>query len=190
MDAVTVVAFVLSISVASVQLPAQPAVPAEQSNARPQYQSPRYEEDWSVLRDPRQRIDVWDRLKYLPLNDEGWYLSLGAEGRVRYEAFRNAAFGSGPQDPNGYLLQRYLVHADLHAGRRCRLFTELQSGIETGRTGGPRPTDEDDLEFHQAFAELRVGSVPREFLLRVGRQEVAFGSGRLISPSEGRNVRR
>jgi hypothetical protein len=38
--------------------------------------------------------------------------------------------------------------------------------------------------------KMRVGSGPRSFTLRVGRQEVAFGSGRLISASEGRNVRR
>ena len=106
------------------------------------------------------------------------------------EALRNAAFGSGPQDADGYVLQRYLVHADLHAGRRVRFFTELQSGVETARTGGPRPTDEDRLELNQAFAEMCVGSGPRVFTFRVGRQEVAFGSGRSISRSEGRNVRR
>jgi hypothetical protein len=59
-----------------------------------------------------------------------------------------------------------------------------------GRTGGPRPTDEDRLEFHQAFVELSTGQSPRSLTLRVGHQEVAFGSGRLISASEGRNVRR
>ncbi len=73
--------------------------------------------------------------------------------------------------------------------RHVRVFTEIQSGLEAGRTGGPRPTDEDRLEFHQVFAEFRTGSSPHLFSLRVGRQEVAFGSGRLISASEGRNVR-
>ena len=116
-------------------------------------------------------------------------MSLGGEGRLRYEAVRNAAFGFGPQDENGYALQRYLVHADLRAGRHVRVFTEFQSGLEAGRTGGPRPTDEDRLEFHQVFAEFGTGSSPHSLSLRVGRQEVAFGSGRLISASEGRNVR-
>jgi hypothetical protein len=174
----------------SSQAAGQPEGRPEQSSPRPQYQSLRYEEDWSTFRDPQQRTHLWDRVKYLPLNEDDWYVSLGGEGRLRYEALRNAAFGSGPQDANGYILQRYLVHADLHAGRRVRFFTELQSGVETGRTGGPRPTDEDRLELNQAFAELRVGSGPRLFTVRVGRQEVAFGSGRLISASEGRNVRR
>ena len=169
---------------------AQPTAPSEQPVQRPQYQALRYEEDWSTLRDPSRRTDFWDPLKFIELNDGAWYLSLGGEGRIRYEALRNAAFGSGPQDGNGYVLQRYLTHADLNAGPHVRFFTEFQSGLESGRTGGPRPTDEDRLEFHQAFVELGTGPSPRAFTLRVGRQEVAFGSGRLISASEGRNVRR
>jgi Alginate export len=169
---------------------AQSATEAEKSARRPPYQSLRYEEDWSALRDSSLRTDMWDPLKYVPLNKDGWYLSLGGEGRLRYEALRNAAFGSGPQDANGYVLQRYLAHADLHFGRHVRAFTEVQSGLEVGRTGGPRPTDEDRLEFHQAFIELSTARPQLLFTLRVGRQEVAFGSGRLISASEGRNVRR
>jgi hypothetical protein len=169
---------------------AQSTAPTEQPASRPPYQALRYEEDWSALRDPSRRTDFWDPVKFVELNDGGWYVSLGGEGRIRYEALRNAAFGSGPQDGNGYVLQRYLAHADLHAGPHARLFTEVQSGLESGRTGGPRPTDEDRLEFHQAFVELSTGPSPRSFTLRIGRQEVGFGSGRLISASEGRNVRR
>jgi hypothetical protein len=169
---------------------AQPGGQPERSSRRPQYQALRYEEDWSALRDDSLRTDLWDYLKYVPFNEDRWYVSFGGEGRLRYEGLRNAAFGSGPQDANGYVLQRYLAHADLHAGRHLRVFTEVQSGLETGRTGGPRPTDEDRLEFHQAFADLSTGASPHSFTLRVGRQEVAFGSGRLISASEGRNVRR
>jgi Alginate export len=169
---------------------AQSTAETEQPDRRPQYQPLRYEEDWRALRDRSQRTDFWDPLKYFELNERGWYLSLGGESRIRYEALRNAAFGSGTQDSNGYVLQRHLAHIDVHAGQHLRLFTEIQSGLETGRAGGPRPTDEDSLEFHQGFAELSMGRSPRSFTLRVGRQEVAFGSGRLISPSEGRNVRR
>jgi hypothetical protein len=190
MSSCTVASIGLSLwAVMSSEAFAQPTAQTDQPGPRPQYQSIRYEEDWSVLRDHSQRTDPWDSVKYLALTEDGWYLSLGGEGRLRYEAFRNAAFGSGPQDPNGYVLQRYLTHADLHLGQHVRVFTELQSGLETGRTGGPRPTDEDRLEFHQAFAELSIGRSPSSFTLRVGRQEVGFGSGRLISASEGRNVR-
>jgi hypothetical protein len=58
---------------------AQPATQTERPSPRPQYQSLRYEEDWSALRDSSLRTDAWDSLKYLPLNEDGWYLSLGGD---------------------------------------------------------------------------------------------------------------
>jgi alginate export protein len=159
------------------------------TSAVPPYQSLRYDEDWTYLKDPAKRTDPWDSLKHIVLKEPDWYLSLGGELRVRYELFDNAAFGSGSQDENGYVLQRYLAHADLHVSR-VRLFTQLQSGIESGRIGGPRATDEDVIDVHQAFVDVIVIPGRRALTVRTGRQEVEFGSGRLISASEGLNVRR
>jgi len=161
------------------------------SSTVPAYQLLRYEEDWSFLSDPSKRSEALDALKYIPLNEDGWYLSLGGEARIRYEYYSEFAFGAGPQDSNGYLLQRYLVHADFHLGRRVRFFAQLQSGIEAGRNGGPRPTDDDRLDLHQAFVDLKVIDEPRQNLtVRVGRHEMDFGAGRLISAGEGLNLRR
>src|SRR5262245_10608535 len=84
--------------VSSTAVAAQPAVETEQSGRRPEYQALRYEEDWSVLRDRSLRTDFWDPVKYLRLREGDWSLSLGGEGRLRYEAVRNATFGLGPQD--------------------------------------------------------------------------------------------
>src|SRR5262245_2105028 len=117
------------------------ATPAPTSTPQ-SYLQQRYDEDWSYLRDKTRRTDPLNTLKYIPLNDRGWYVSLGGEARLRYEYFSEFAFGAGPQDSNGYLLQRYLLHADWHLGTRVRVFTQLQSGIETGRNGGPRLTDD------------------------------------------------
>jgi hypothetical protein len=123
-------AFLASIVVAcsSRQLPAQAPGPTP-APTPPPYQQQRYDEDWSYLKDSK-RSDALDRLKYIPLNDRGWYVSLGGEVRWRYEYFSEFAFGAGTQDPNGYWLQRYLLHADWHLGKRVRVFTQLQSGIE------------------------------------------------------------
>jgi hypothetical protein len=160
------------------------------SPSPPPYQQQRYDEDWSYLRDPERRTDPLDRLKYISLNDNGWYVSLGGEARWRYEYFSEFAFGAGPQDKNGYWLQRYLLHADWHLGKRVRVFTQLQSGIEQGRTGGPRLTDDDRLELHQAFADLKFGHERNSVVLRLGRHEMDLGAGRLISSGEGLNVKR
>ncbi len=66
----------------------------------------------------------------------------------------------------------------------------MQSSLEDFRDGGPRPTDRDDLDLHQTFADLRVPfSGSDELTLRAGRQEMAYGSQRLISVRESPNNR-
>ena len=54
-------------------------------------------------------------MKFIPFNSEGnRYLTIGGEVQEWYEGFRNANWGAGPQDHNGYLLQRislYRQHA-------------------------------------------------------------------------------
>ena len=166
------------------------SAPAPSRASPPPFQSLRYEEDWSYLKDESRRSKWLDRLKYIPLDKRSWYLSLGSEARIRYEYFDEFNFGAGPQDDDGYLLQRYLAHADVHFGQRVRVFTQLQSAIGSWRNGGPRPTDDDRLDVHQAFLDLRFGDDAKSLTFRVGRHEMEFGSGRLISAGEGLNVRR
>jgi Alginate export len=160
------------------------------ASAPPAYQSLRYDEDWAYLSDRTQRSDALDSLKFIPLNDRAWFLSLGGEARIRYEYFSQFNFGAGPQTDKGYMLQRYLFHTDTHLGKRLRFFVQLQSGIENGRNGGPRPTDQDRLDLHQAFIDWKIGTETKSLTVRLGRHEMEFGSGRFISAGEGLNVRR
>ena len=154
------------------------------------YPLPTYEEDWRALQ-TSDRTDVWDPVKFVPLSANGTTsLSLGGELRVTYERFGNQSFGLTPPDPDGYFLQRYLLHTDLRAGSRLRVWTEFNSGLENGRIGGPRPViDEDKLDLHQAFVDVAVAATsPSAAILRVGRQEIAFGAGRMYALREGPNV--
>ena len=151
----------------------------------------RYEENYDFLRDPECRTELWDPIKYIALLPSfDTYLSLGGDLRERYEFLDHPDFSDANRDDDGYLLQRYMVHADLHVGEHLRAFGQLKSSLEDGRTGGPRPSDEDRLDLHQAFAEGMLGIGTGSLSLRVGRQEVAFGSSRLVSVREGPNVRR
>lgn len=156
----------------------------------------RYEENWSYLRDPSKRTTSFDRFKYIPLGKKDWYLSIGGEIRERYEFLPNEYWSGGDErDGDGFFLQRYMLHFDAHFGARTRVFFQLKSGIETGRKTGARPIDEDRLDINQAFldVELLKERKPTAFfksaLLRVGRQEMSFGSNRLVSTREGPNVR-
>jgi len=155
------------------------------------YQPLRYDEDWRFLRDPARRNDAWDALKYIPLNRGGdHYLTLGGEARERYEYYRNENFGRGAQDKNGYFLQRYLLHADAHFGAGARAFVQLNAAQVGGRSAAPRPIDRDDFDIQQAFLDKKTAiGANRSATLRVGRQEMVFGSGRFVNVAEGNNVR-
>jgi len=112
------------------------------NSSRPVYQLDRSEEDWSGLCSQAvKRDDFWDLLKCVGLRRPFWYASLGSELRGSYEVYRNYNWGSGPQDRNGYYLNRLISHADFYLGPSVRVFAELQSGLELGRNGGPQARD-------------------------------------------------
>ncbi len=168
------------------------AQPAPSSDVRPPYQQQRSEEDWSFLRDGARRREWWDQLKFIPLaSDRDWFVTLGGEFRPFYERYHNYNWGAGAQDDDGHYLQRVMVHADARLGARARAFIELKSGVERGRAGGPRPPDEDRLDVNQAFVDVGIGPrTGRHVTLRIGRHEMDYGDGSLISYREGPNVRR
>ena len=66
------------------------------------------------------------------------------------------------------------------------------SGLENGRIGGPLPQiDEDIFDAHQAFLDVVQHFDEEDSLTwRLGRQEMSYGSGRLIDVLEGVNLRR
>jgi hypothetical protein len=88
-------------------------------------------------------------------------------------------------------MNRVMPHFDFHAGTYFRLFSEFEFDYEDWSNGGPRPDiDEDRGDIHQAFLEIGPrASRPHGLSLRVGRQEVVLGSGRLFDNSEGPNVK-
>jgi Alginate export len=148
------------------------------------------DEDWSFLSAPALRQDSWDPIKYIPLRNgaNDWYLTIGGEAREVWEQIGNDNWGQSPFW-NGYFNERYMVHFDIHYGKHVRTFVELKSGLNSYRIGGPRPIDEKKLDFQAAFLEVGTSGGKDSIQLRVGRQELEYGSGRLIDVREGPNVR-
>jgi alginate export protein len=158
----------------------------------PIYSLPRYNDDFTYLREQRCHGDFWDRIKYIPI-DRGadWYLSLGGEIRELYERFHNPLWGQQPQSADGYALQRYMLHADLHLGEDLRIYGELMGDLENGRAGGPRPQiDRDPLDLAELFLDLTIRPLGPDYpiTIRAGRQWLIYGSQRLISNRYGPNV--
>ena len=156
----------------------------------------RYDEDYSHLADPdqppEQDRDVFDPVKFVPLNDGGTsYLTLHGEWRERLEVTDNAALAFNGTGSDTVLLHRVLLGADLHLGPSVRIFTQLGAYDVSGRKGAKLGTDRNDIDLPQAFLDVSqpIGA-DATATLRVGRQEMLFGSGRLVAIREGPNARR
>jgi hypothetical protein len=162
-----------------------------------EYKLPRYLEDYSFLKDPSKCCDCWDSVKYIPLfgSGSGNYLTIGGELRELYEFFHNEMAGSAPADSHGNnadFTERYMLNADLHLGPYFRVFADFMSGLEDGRIGGARPEiDRDAFDIHQGFFDfvLPLSNDNDTLTARIGRQEMEYGSGRLIDVREGPNLR-
>ncbi|MEX6689988.1 alginate export family protein [Danxiaibacter flavus] len=149
----------------------------------------RFDESYVSLADSQR--NVYEKIKYMPLTKRGRiYLSFGGEARIEYVDFNNEDWGRLNIGHNNFLLQRYDLHSDIHLGDRVRVFAQLRSAWESGRKNGPRPIDEDKLNVQNLFADVALIKKEKQTLIaRIGRQELDYGSGRLISVREGPNLR-
>src|SRR5260370_14985495 len=84
-----------------------------------------------------------------------------------------------------------MFNADLHLGPHVRAFAEGISATEQGRVGGPRASDVNQIDLHQAFVDVTFSlAADTRLTLRGGRQVIVFGAERLIGVSDFTNVRR
>ncbi|MDT0558856.1 alginate export family protein [Ichthyenterobacterium sp. W332] len=131
--------------------------------------------------------DVFDPIKFIPLNEkEDIYLSFGGQIRPRFEHYSNR-FWEETVDQDFYS-QRLAFHTDLHLGKNFRVYTELYHGY----TSHEREfVENDEIDIHQAFLQIDIPFQSESSLSFIlGRQELAYGSARLVGFREGPNIRR
>ena len=158
---------------------------------------PQYE-DWSVLDnfEESDRDDWADPLKRIALDADGdWRLSIG--GRVRFRVEGTNGFGFDAAAPartdDIFYLGVAFLHFDLNYRADTRLFLQGKSADVWDRElpGGSRPIDEDPLDLQQAFLQHRFDAgADGSLTIRLGRQMLAYGHQRLISPLPWANVYR
>ena len=146
------------------------------------------------FKDPASSTGVSNGLKNLPLDSSlGWYVNLGGSLRERFESLSNSAFGfrgPGGVPSEDYILHRLLLSGDFHFGPYVRTFIQFGDELEAGRLPGPQPTDIDRGDLPQGFVEINFPvSADATANVRVGRQEMMFGSNRLVDIREGPNIR-
>jgi hypothetical protein len=129
-----------------------------------------------------------------PSNQAGdstaWSATVGGELRERFESVDNPTFGLLGQGDNDYLLHRIYLSGEARKDERMAATLELVSGLTSGWSGSPPPTQEDPLDVLQAYAKTAFAFGGGQITLRAGRQELSLGSSRLVSVRESPNVRR
>lgn len=152
----------------------------------PNFQQMRYNEDYSGLEKDTVR-NWYHGLKYKRINEDA-YVSFGGDFRTQYLVIDNEGWNPELKGDSGYLLTRWLLHADLHLSGKLRVYGELQSALANGREI-LIPVEENPLKLHQLFIDYKpFNNTPITF--RLGRQEVSYGSRRLISLRDSPNTRR
>lgn len=125
------------------------------------------------------------RIKQVALSKKlGVFLFPGGENRIQYQYFDNENWDSTNKDRDGFVLNRALFHTDVKIGKAFRLFGQLQGSSSISRQD-PGPLEDNLVDLHQLFFDVRAGKLS----VRTGRQELYYGSQRLISVREGPNSR-
>ncbi len=144
--------------------------------------------DWSYLDDPNNtEHDYFDCLKRIPIG-EHMKFTTGGEFRYRYANEVDSRL-SGKN--NTYDLFRVRAYGDLTIGDRVRIFGEYLYADSAFGDLAPLRTDIDRNDILNLFVELRtidIGDDP--VYVRIGRQELCYGSQRLISALDWANTRR
>jgi hypothetical protein len=168
----------------------------DRREAPPKYPYPRFEvisfpffnADWRYLDAGEDRDrDFFDLLKRIPLG-ENFLFTTGGEWRVRYDNEVNSRLSS---KDNVYELTRTRVYGDLWFRDLFRIYGEFINAQSFEQDLLPLLTDQENPNFIDLFADAKLGTIrDRPLWLRGGRQELLYGSQRLVSPADWGNTRR
>ena len=170
------------------ELPDRPKDPYLQWGQNP---NPFFNADFRFLDDPNNtQTDIFDPIKRIHLGED-WLLSTGGEVRDRYNNLDNAnAFNKKPQagTTDTYNLFRARVYGDAWYKDYVRVFGEFITADASTQTIPPASSDINKFDILNLFVDVKLWTINENGLyVRGGRQELLFGSQRLISPSDWSN---
>lgn len=188
--------------------PAQPNEPSEMQEeaetpsrstpeaARPPtkaYKSLYFNNDFSYLNDPSNtEFYLGDYFKQWSVGPrQRGMLDLGGEYRLRDHHEFNLRGRNLSGQSDDFLLQRTRFYGNLQVDEGLRLYGEALDSATSFQRHTPLASEDNGIEALNLFAEVRLLDGERgELWGRVGRQELAYGNERLISPAEWNNVLR
>ena len=155
----------------------------------PPFMPLRFMEDVEGYCNEREGADAVDLKCVRPIGPDGPTISFGGEIKWKIEAAEAPGFGFAADDVV-YPIQRVLVHTDARLSPNVRAFVQLGHHVRYGSDTLPRPSDESDVDLQQGFVDLFWRRGPDDgWIVRLGRQELGFGSTRFVGAREGANLR-
>lgn len=151
---------------------------------------PFYDVDWKYLEGdvPEIERDLWDRFKRIHPTDD-WAISFGGEFRIRGDNIVSQFFREFDEN---YWINRERLYGDFWYRDAIRAYVEFISAEKHGQNDPTIFTDINKADLLNAFFDLRVdlGQTEDKTYFRIGRQELYYGSQRLISALDWANTRR
>jgi hypothetical protein len=149
--------------------------------------------DFRYLAKPGYEKDLFDPLKRIKLADD-WLVSFGGNFWYRHVHETDSRLGS-PLTPNNtdntFNLIRTRLHADIWYQDKFRLFAEGIDSRSFSQTLSPLVSDANHTDMLNLFADIKLATAKEGVAyVRVGRQELLYGSQRLISTLDWANTRR
>lgn len=151
--------------------------------------TPAFDIDFRYLDNPEHEKDAFDPIKRIRLSED-WLLSLGGQFWHRYTHETDSRLNPAGTN-NDFHLLRTRFHADLWYQDKVRLFAEFIDARILGADLPPLATDRNHTDMLNLFTDIKLANVNNgPVYARVGRQELLYGSQRLISTLDWVNTRR
>jgi len=154
-----------------------------------------YDNDFRYLdKTDGQPYDFFDDFKRIHLGslfgsgNDDWLLSIGGEERLQFKNEVDSRLGA---IDNNYQLLRSRVYTDLWYRDLFRVYVEYIDAESYNQNLPPLAIDVNHSDLLNAFADIKLAEIDdHPVYARLGRQELLYGSQRMISPLDWANTRR
>ena len=147
-----------------------------------------FDVDFRYLENPEHEKNLFDPVKRIHLGND-WLLSFGGSFWYRYVHETDSRLNASDTNNDWHML-RTRVHADLWYRDRVRLFAEFLDARAFGGELSPLGIERNHADMLNLFADIKLADANGPIYFRAGRQELIYGSQRLISTLDWANTRR
>ena len=150
-----------------------------------------YDNNFAYLNNPDYcDWHLGEHFKQAPIG-ECWLLDIGGQYRTRYHAERNHRGLGLTGNDDDFLLHRTRIFFNGRYSDWLRVYAEYIDAAEEFNNFAPRAIEVNRSDMLNLFADARIwGDCCGDLWFRFGRQELLYGSERLVSPLDWANTRR